>query len=51
MLTLHHFSSQAKRVAWDYLKFYAAPVTKATNESDLDGGAVERRKDHAVWFR
>jgi phage terminase large subunit len=29
------FRSQAKRVAWDYLKFYAAPVTKATNESDL----------------
>jgi hypothetical protein len=44
------FRSQAKRVAWDYLKFYAAPVTKATNESDLIGGAAERRKDHAVWL-
>ena len=29
------FRSQAKRVAWDYLKYYAAPVTKVTNESDL----------------
>jgi phage terminase large subunit len=29
------FRSQAKRVAWDYLKYYAAPITKTTNESDL----------------
>ena len=29
------FRSQAKRVAWDYLKHYAAPITKNTNESDL----------------
>ena len=29
------FRSQAKRVAWDYLKHYAAPITKATNEADL----------------
>ena len=29
------FRSQAKRVAWDYLKHYAAPITKTTNESDL----------------
>jgi hypothetical protein len=27
--------SQAKRVAWDYLKHYAAPITKNTNEADL----------------
>jgi hypothetical protein len=29
------FRTQAKRVAWDYLKYYAAPITKTTNESDL----------------
>jgi len=29
------FRSQAKRVAWDYIKYYAAPITKTTNESDL----------------
>jgi hypothetical protein len=29
------FRSQAKSVAWDYLKFYAQPVSKNTNESDL----------------
>ena len=29
------FRSQAKRVAWDYLKHYAAPITKSTNEADL----------------
>jgi hypothetical protein len=29
------FRSQAKSVAWDYLKFYAQPVSKSTNESDL----------------
>jgi len=29
------YRSQAKAVAWDYLKFYAAPVTKDTNESEL----------------
>jgi len=29
------FRSQAKRVAWDYIKYYAAPITKSTNESDL----------------
>ncbi len=29
------FRSQAKRVAWDYLKHYAAPITKNTNEADL----------------
>jgi phage terminase large subunit len=29
------YRSQAKSVAWDYLKFYAAPVTRETNESEL----------------
>ena len=29
------FRSQAKRVAWDYLKHYAAPITSTSNESDL----------------
>lgn len=29
------FRSQAKAVAWDYLKYYAGPVTKKVNESDL----------------
>ena len=38
------FRSQAKRVAWDYLKFYAAPVTKDTNESDLSVELVNGAK-------
>ena len=29
------YRSQAKSVAWDYLKVYAAPVTRETNESEL----------------
>ena len=29
------FRSQAKAVAWGYLKQYAAPITAATNESEL----------------
>jgi len=29
------FRSQSKRIAWDYLKHYALPITKKTNESDL----------------
>jgi phage terminase large subunit len=29
------YRSQAKSVAWDYLKTFAAPVTKASNESEL----------------
>ena len=29
------YRSQAKAVAWDYLKFYSANVTKSTNESEL----------------
>ena len=29
------FRSQAKSVAWEYLKFYARPVIKKINESDL----------------
>lgn len=29
------YRSQAKSVAWDYLKFYAAPITRETNESEL----------------
>lgn len=29
------YRSQAKSVAWDYLKYFARPVTKVTNESDL----------------
>ena len=29
------YRSQAKSVAWDYLKRYAAPITKAANEADL----------------
>jgi phage terminase large subunit len=29
------YRSQAKSVAWDYLKFYAAPVTREINESEL----------------
>lgn len=29
------FRSQAKSVAWEYLKFYARPVIKKVNESDL----------------
>ena len=38
------FRSQAKRVAWDYLKYYAAPVTNATNESDLSVELVNGAK-------
>jgi phage terminase large subunit len=29
------YRSQAKSVAWDYLKYYATPVTRDVNESDL----------------
>jgi hypothetical protein len=29
------YRSQAKSVAWDYFKFYAAPVTRDVNESEL----------------
>jgi tripartite-type tricarboxylate transporter receptor subunit TctC len=29
------YRSQAKSVAWDYLKTFAAPVTKASNEAEL----------------
>ena len=29
------YRSQAKAVAWDYLKFYSANVTRSTNESEL----------------
>jgi len=29
------FRSQAKSVAWDYIKQYAAPITKNVNEADL----------------
>lgn len=29
------FRSQAKSVAWDYLKYYAQPITKSVNESEL----------------
>ena len=29
------FRSQAKRVAWDYLKHYSAAITSTSNESDL----------------
>jgi hypothetical protein len=29
------YRSQAKSVAWDYLKFYAAPITREINESEL----------------
>lgn len=29
------YRAQAKSVAWDYLKFYARPITKKVNESDL----------------
>ena len=29
------YRSQAKSVAWDYIKRYAAPITKAANEADL----------------
>ncbi len=29
------FRSQAKSVAWDYLKTFALPITKASNESEL----------------
>lgn len=29
------YRSQAKSVAWDYLKVFAAPVTKASNEAEL----------------
>lgn len=29
------FRSQAKAVAWDYFKFYAQPVTREVNESEL----------------
>ena len=29
------YRSQAKSVAWDYLKVYAAPITRETNESEL----------------
>src|SRR5215471_9454503 len=29
------FRAQAKAVAWDYLKYYAQPITKRVNESDL----------------
>jgi hypothetical protein len=38
------FRSQAKRVAWDYIKHYAAPVSKATNESDLSVELVNGAK-------
>jgi phage terminase large subunit len=40
------FRSQAKSVAWDYLKTYAAPITASTNEAELTvrlvNGAVIR---------
>ena len=40
------FRIQAKSVAWDYLKAYAAPITASTNESELTvrlvNGAVIR---------
>ena len=29
------FRSQAKSVAWDYLKYFARPITKSSNEGDL----------------
>jgi hypothetical protein len=29
------YRSQAKSVAWDYLKFFARPITKSSNEADL----------------
>jgi phage terminase large subunit len=29
------FRSQAKKVAWDYLKRYSAPIAKSTNEAEL----------------
>ena len=29
------YRSQAKSVAWDYFKFYAAPITRDVNESEL----------------
>src|SRR6185369_320420 len=29
------FRAQAKSVAWEYLKFYARPITRKVNESDL----------------
>lgn len=29
------FRSQAKSVAWSYLKYYAEPITKSVNESEL----------------
>jgi phage terminase large subunit len=38
------YRSQAKSVAWDYFKFYAAPVTR-----DVNDGISERREDQAVW--
>jgi phage terminase large subunit len=40
------YRSQAKSVAWDYLKWFAAPITASTNESELTvrlvNGAVIR---------
>jgi hypothetical protein len=29
------YRSQAKSVAWDYLKYFARPITKSSNEADL----------------
>jgi len=29
------YRSQAKSVAWDYLKYFARPITKSSNEGDL----------------
>jgi hypothetical protein len=29
------FRSQAKSVAWDYLKYFSRPITKSSNEADL----------------
>jgi len=29
------YRSQAKSVAWDYLKFFSRPITKSSNEADL----------------
>ena len=29
------YRSQAKSVAWDYLKYFAQPITKSSNEADL----------------
>ena len=29
------YRSQAKSVAWDYLKYFSRPITKSSNEADL----------------